>query len=136
MPLDFPTFKAYAFFFFFKERVSHKAVTGCIPFKKRHRWGGLGQQSGDTPHFQRLLKCVPYAAALGGRDLSRWTRRLGEDSKAACGPEQRLPLPVPSSAPCPPLGARKAALGLDCGGGGGGGGAASNGEPGCAHVIT
>ena len=56
MPLDFPTFKAYAFFFFFLRGVSHKAATGSKPFKKRYLWGGLGPQSGNTPHFQRLLQ--------------------------------------------------------------------------------
>lgn len=57
MPLDFPTFKAYAFclFVFMRWGVSHKAVTGSKSFKKK-RQGGLGQQSGNTPHFQRLLR--------------------------------------------------------------------------------
>ena len=41
-------------FLFFS--LCHKAATGSKPFKKRYRWGGLGPQSGDTPHFQRLLQ--------------------------------------------------------------------------------
>lgn len=107
MPLDFPTFKAYPFFLFVFMRwgVSHKAVTGSKSLKKKRRVASASKVA--TPHTSSGCsgpEVVPHApAALGCRDLSRWTQRLEGKARQFMGL---------SSAPCPPLGIRRTALGL------------------------
>ena len=104
MPLDFPTFKAYAFFFF-KRGQATRRQQALNPFKKRHRRGGLGQQSGDTPHFQRLLQTgsasltllllwVDMTSADGPNCWGRTARQSVGLSGAGPPGSQQRPLPA------------------------------------------